>query len=129
MYTTFNIVLFPLFKSLIGMSFFRGGFIILDAETPAQFVRGFQAQAPCTVHRKAYEFTSKMPPVLRANLLPRLLLWADPFQDEPPDLHDVGLYFFPDDNIAGSVLSSNCRVVIYEICRLRTVLYENIFSG
>ncbi|KAK9933123.1 hypothetical protein M0R45_020331 [Rubus argutus] len=80
----------------------KGGFIILDAETPAQFARGFQAQAPCTVHRKAYEFTRKMPPVLRANLLPRLLLWDDPFQDEPPDLHDVGLYFFPDDNIAGS---------------------------
>jgi hypothetical protein len=112
MYTTFNIVLFPLFESLIGVSFFRGGFIIFDAETPAEFVGGFQARPPCTVHCKAYELSHKMPPVLRANLLPRLLLWADPFQDECPDLRDVGLYFFPDDNIAGSVLSSNCVVII-----------------
>ncbi|XP_040373275.1 uncharacterized protein LOC112196411 isoform X3 [Rosa chinensis] len=29
----------------------KGGFIILDSETPAQFIGGFQAQPPCTVHQ------------------------------------------------------------------------------
>ncbi|XP_061989499.1 uncharacterized protein LOC133708064 isoform X2 [Rosa rugosa] len=41
-------------------------------------------------------------PVLLATLLPRLLLWVDPFREECPDLQDVGLYFFLDDNIARS---------------------------
>ena len=121
MYTTFNIVLFPLFKSLIGASFFRGGFIIFDAETPAEFVGGFQARAPCTVHCKAYELSHKMPPVLRANLLPRLLLWTDPFRDERPDLHDVGLYFSLMITLPG-LLSSNCVVIIDEICHLHCLI-------
>lgn len=67
-----------------------------------------------------------MPPVLRANLLPRSHLWADPFQDECPELEDVALYFFPDDNTVRSVLASNCMVFIYRICSIE-LCYLNIF--
>nr|XP_011462806.1 PREDICTED: uncharacterized protein LOC101297829 [Fragaria vesca subsp. vesca] len=104
----------------------KGGFIILDSETPAQFIGGFQAQPPCTVHRKAYEFSRKMPPVLRANLLPRLLLWADPFQEECPDLQDVGLYFFPDDNIAGS---RETYALLFEVMDTQNSVMRIFFDG
>ncbi|KAK9933131.1 hypothetical protein M0R45_020339 [Rubus argutus] len=104
----------------------KGGFIIFDAETPAEFVGGFQARAPCTVHCKAYELSHKMPPVLRANLLPRLLLWADPFQDECPDLRDVGLYFFPDDNIAGS---SETYALLFEVMNTQSSVMRIYFDG
>ncbi|KAM5569579.1 hypothetical protein ABKV19_016869 [Rosa sericea] len=43
----------------------KGGFIILDSETRAQFIGGFQAQPSCIVHHKAYEFSRKMPPSYR----------------------------------------------------------------
>ncbi|KAL6188840.1 hypothetical protein ACLB2K_040231 [Fragaria x ananassa] len=104
----------------------KGGFIILDSETPAQFIGGFQAQPPSTVHRKAYEFSRKMPPVLRANLIPRLLLWADPFQEECPDLQDVGLYFFPDDNIAGS---RETYALLFEVMDTQNSVMRIYFDG
>ncbi|XP_004298200.1 PREDICTED: uncharacterized protein LOC101297829 [Fragaria vesca subsp. vesca] len=85
-----------------------------------------QAQPPCTVHRKAYEFSRKMPPVLRANLLPRLLLWADPFQEECPDLQDVGLYFFPDDNIAGS---RETYALLFEVMDTQNSVMRIFFDG
>ncbi|KAM1627318.1 hypothetical protein ACFX1T_015585 [Malus domestica] len=75
----------------------RGGFIV-DAATTSEFIGGFQGRPPCKIHPKAYRFAQTMPRVLKANFLPRSQLWTDIFQDQPPDLQDVGLYFFPDEN-------------------------------
>ncbi|TQD99990.1 hypothetical protein C1H46_014369 [Malus baccata] len=75
----------------------RGGFIV-DTATTSEFIGGFQGRPPCKIHPKAYRFAQTMPRVLKANFLPRSQLWTDIFQDQPPDLQDVGLYFFPDEN-------------------------------
>nr|XP_004299304.2 PREDICTED: uncharacterized protein LOC101313607 isoform X1 [Fragaria vesca subsp. vesca] len=78
----------------------KGGFTILDAD---QFIDGFQAYPPLRALHRTYQVSRKMPPVLQANLLPRLELWLDLFQDECLcDPKDVALYFFPDDNSARS---------------------------
>ncbi|KAM1026275.1 hypothetical protein ACFX2J_039110 [Malus domestica] len=79
----------------------RGGFIV-DTATANEFIRGFQGRPPCKIHPKAYRFAQTMPPVLKANFIPRSQLWTDIFQDQPPDLQDVGIYFFPDRNIERS---------------------------
>lgn len=102
----YNFQLLSAFKSLTYVSFFRGGFVIYDADKPAQFIGGLQAQLPSKVHRKVFDFSQKMPSVLKATLLPRLHLWDDPFHNECPALEDVALYLFPDDNITRSVLAS-----------------------
>ncbi|KAB2633595.1 hypothetical protein D8674_029842 [Pyrus ussuriensis x Pyrus communis] len=79
----------------------RGGFIV-DTATTNEFIGGFQGRPPCKIHPKAYRFAQTMPPVLEANFIPRSQLWTDIFQDQPPDLQDVGIYFFPDKNIERS---------------------------
>ncbi|XP_068305262.1 ASI1-immunoprecipitated protein 2-like [Pyrus communis] len=79
----------------------RGDFIV-DTATTNEFIGGFQGRPPCKIHPKAYRFAQTMPPVLEANFIPRSQLWTDIFQDQPPDLQDVGIYFFPDKNIERS---------------------------
>ncbi|KAM0979914.1 hypothetical protein ACFX13_015969 [Malus domestica] len=69
-----------------------GGFIV-DAATTSEFIGGFQGRPPCKIHPKAYRFAQTMPRVLKENFLPRSQLWTDIFQDQPPDLQDVGLTF------------------------------------
>ncbi|XP_068307587.1 uncharacterized protein [Pyrus communis] len=93
----------------------RGGFIV-DAATTSEFIGGFQGRPPCKIHPKAYRFAQTMPRVLKANFLPRSQLWTDIFQCQPPDLQDVGLYFFPDENAERFVLASDCMVLISELC-------------
>ncbi|XVE56819.1 hypothetical protein DITRI_Ditri04bG0041400 [Diplodiscus trichospermus] len=79
-----------------------GSFKFLDTATPGEFYGGFQARPPCRVHRKAYEFSLKMPPVLQVNLLPKCHLQADLFQNGCIDLCDMALYFFPVDYLERS---------------------------
>ncbi|XVF49970.1 hypothetical protein PTKIN_Ptkin04bG0058900 [Pterospermum kingtungense] len=74
-----------------------GGFKFLDAAAPGEFYGGFLARPSCRVHRKAYELSQKMPPVLRVNLLQQCHLQADLFQNGCLDLRDIALYFFPVD--------------------------------
>jgi hypothetical protein len=79
------------------LSFFRGGFHFTG--TPVKFYGGFLARPPFTVSRKALEFSKRMPPVLQVQLHPWCQIWTDLFQNDCPDLNDIALYFFPDDNI------------------------------
>ncbi|XP_022738663.1 uncharacterized protein LOC111291283 isoform X2 [Durio zibethinus] len=72
-----------------------GGFKFLDAATRGEFYGGFLARPPCRVHRKAFEFSQKMPPILPVNLLPRCHLQADLFQNGCLHLCDIALYIFP----------------------------------
>ncbi|XP_040366162.1 uncharacterized protein LOC112175774 isoform X2 [Rosa chinensis] len=104
----------------------KGGFFIFDADTPAQFIGGFQAQLPCKVRRRAYDLSQKMPAVLRATLLPRLHLWDDPFQNECPELKDVALYFFPDDNIASS---RETYASLFEVMDTKSSVLRIYFDG
>ncbi|GMN54274.1 hypothetical protein TIFTF001_023401 [Ficus carica] len=77
----------------------KGGFSIIDSAV-SEVLEGFQAQPPCKVHKKAYEISTKMPPILQLKMLPRLHHWADLFEDGGPDLQDIALYFFrADDNM------------------------------
>ncbi|KAM1627316.1 hypothetical protein ACFX1T_015585 [Malus domestica] len=88
----------------------RGGFIV-DAATTSEFIGGFQGRPPCKIHPKAYRFAQTMPRVLKANFLPRSQLWTDIFQDQPPDLQDVGLYFFPDENAESRSREGHARLI------------------
>ncbi|KAM1026273.1 hypothetical protein ACFX2I_039171 [Malus domestica] len=88
----------------------RGGFIV-DTATANEFIRGFQGRPPCKIHPKAYRFAQTMPPVLKANFIPRSQLWTDIFQDQPPDLQDVGIYFFPDRNIESRSRENHARLI------------------
>ncbi|XP_021286689.1 uncharacterized protein LOC110418321 [Herrania umbratica] len=74
-----------------------GGFKFPDTATPGEFYGGFLARPPSRVHRKAYEFTQKMPPVLQVNLLRQCHLQADILQNGCLDLCDIALYFYPVD--------------------------------
>ncbi|KAK6250069.1 hypothetical protein SCA6_004074 [Theobroma cacao] len=84
-----------------------GGFKFLDAATPGEFYGGFLARPPCRVHRKAYEFSQKMPPVLQVNLLHQCHLQADILQNGCLDLCDIALYFYPVDYTERCVPTSN----------------------
>ncbi|XP_038725967.1 uncharacterized protein LOC120017005 [Tripterygium wilfordii] len=77
------------------VSTWRGGFQLHDPVEGYEFHDGFQAQPPCIVHRKASEFSRKMPTVLEVILLPRQHIWVDLFQNDCPNLDDIALYFFP----------------------------------
>jgi hypothetical protein len=98
-------IAFLLYRVFIDFSFFRGGFLFTSK--PGKFYGGFQAQSKCTINRKAYDISQRMPPVLQVMLLPRCRLWEELFQNNGPDLNDVALYFFPDDNIERYVLASS----------------------
>ncbi|KAK8604104.1 hypothetical protein V6N13_096566 [Hibiscus sabdariffa] len=73
----------------------KGGFKFHDTATLGEYFGGFLAHPPCRVHRKAYEFSMKMPPVLQVNLLQQCHLQADILQNGCLDLFDIALYFFP----------------------------------
>ncbi|XP_062116697.1 uncharacterized protein LOC133830682 isoform X1 [Humulus lupulus] len=79
----------------------KGDFSILNWN-PSEIFSGFQARLPCKIHPKVYEISRKMPPVLQVKMLPQSNFLVDLFQDECPDLLDVAMYFFPDDNIERS---------------------------
>lgn len=84
--------------------FFRGGFRFVDALMDSEFYDGFLAKPPCVVHRKAYELSRTIPPILQVKLLSRSDIWDDIFHDECPHLADVSLYFFPSNDIERSIL-------------------------
>ncbi|KAK9021315.1 hypothetical protein V6N11_011310 [Hibiscus sabdariffa] len=73
----------------------KGGFKFHDTATLGEYFGGFLARPPCRVHRKAYKFSMKMPPVLQVNLLQQCHLQADILQNGCLDLFDIALYFFP----------------------------------
>ncbi|KAJ7956462.1 Zinc finger, FYVE/PHD-type [Quillaja saponaria] len=80
----------------------KGGFKIVDTSRPGTFFGGFQALPPCRVHRKAYEFSQKMPPVVQVEPVLQFNLLADIFQKNCPDLQEIALYFFHSDRIERS---------------------------
>lgn len=75
--------------------FERGGFKFFDTTAPGKYYGGFQAQPPCIVNRKAYDFSQTMPIVLQVELLPQHRVWEDLFQNDYPDFRDIALYFLP----------------------------------
>ncbi|XP_050376583.1 uncharacterized protein LOC126793987 [Argentina anserina] len=103
----------------------KGGFVIY-ADTPGEFIGGFQAQLPSKVDHRVYDFSQKMPPVLQATLLPRLHLWDDPFLNECPELEDVALYFFPDDTIASS---RETYASLFEVMDTKDSVMRIYFAG
>ncbi|KAK8323088.1 hypothetical protein V6Z12_A12G210400 [Gossypium hirsutum] len=72
-----------------------GGFKFFN--TTGELYGDFLALPPCRVHRKAYEFSKKMPAVLQVNLLQQWHLHSHILQNGCLDLHDIALYFFPVD--------------------------------
>ncbi|XP_039026256.1 uncharacterized protein LOC120159764 [Hibiscus syriacus] len=79
-----------------------GGFKFPNTTAPGEYFGGFQARPPCRVHRKAYELSKKMPPVLQVDLLQQCHLQADILQNGCLDLFDIALYFFPADYMESS---------------------------
>ncbi|KAE8730886.1 hypothetical protein F3Y22_tig00002847pilonHSYRG00075 [Hibiscus syriacus] len=80
----------------------KGGFKFPNTTAPGEYFGGFQARPPCRVHRKAYELSKKMPPVLQVDLLQQCHLQADILQNGCLDLFDIALYFFPADYMESS---------------------------
>ncbi|MBA0773085.1 hypothetical protein Gotri_008386 [Gossypium trilobum] len=72
-----------------------GGFKVFN--TTGELYGDFLALPPCRVHRKAYEFSKKMPAVLQVNLLQQWHLHSHILQNGCLDLHDIALYFCPVD--------------------------------
>ncbi|KAJ8752753.1 hypothetical protein K2173_007063 [Erythroxylum novogranatense] len=66
-----------------GFKFYRGG----------QFYCGFNAHPSSRVHRKAYNFSLKMPEVLQVQLVPQQPVLTHLFHCDYPELHDIALYF------------------------------------
>ncbi|PNX75144.1 hypothetical protein L195_g031075, partial [Trifolium pratense] len=75
-----------------------GQFQILQGDASGEFYDGFVAQPPCIVSRKAYIFSKKLPSVLQLESLSALNVLKDVYQDYPPTIQDLALYFFPLDN-------------------------------
>ncbi|CAK9147974.1 unnamed protein product [Ilex paraguariensis] len=73
----------------------KGRFKLTDNLKQGELSDGIQAHPPSRVRCKVYEFSKKMPEVLQFELVPRINLWTDLFQDDCPDKEDIGLYFFP----------------------------------
>ncbi|XP_059643491.1 uncharacterized protein LOC132285330 isoform X2 [Cornus florida] len=73
----------------------RGSFEISDSVSSSEFYDGFQSYLPVRVHRKAYEFSKKLPGWLLSTLLPRCNIWESIFKNDHPCENDIGLYFFP----------------------------------
>ncbi|KAB2000076.1 hypothetical protein ES319_D12G206000v1 [Gossypium barbadense] len=72
-----------------------GGFKFFN--TTGDLYGDFLALPPCRVHRKAYEFSKKMPAVLQVNLLQQWHLHSHILQNGCLDLLDIALYFCPVD--------------------------------
>ncbi|MBA0863004.1 hypothetical protein Goshw_015441 [Gossypium schwendimanii] len=72
-----------------------GGFKFFN--TTGELYGDFLALPPCRVHRKAYEFSKKMPAVLQVNLLQQWHLHSHILHNGCLDLHDIALYFCPVD--------------------------------
>lgn len=108
---------------------YRGGFKILDTATPGEFYGGFLAQPPCRVHRKAYELSQKIPPVLQVNLLQQYQLQADLFQNGCLDLCDIALYFFPVDYMERCSPAQNfwMNFIFFLQFQFRLSDYYNVF--
>ncbi|XP_040989864.1 uncharacterized protein LOC121237263 isoform X1 [Juglans microcarpa x Juglans regia] len=90
-----------------------GGFVF--TAVPFKFYGWFQAQPPCTINRKAFEFSKRMPSALQVMFVPRCQVWADLFQNSCPHLSDVALYFFPADNIERSKENMSCLFELMEV--------------
>ncbi|XP_059444820.1 uncharacterized protein LOC132176587 isoform X2 [Corylus avellana] len=102
----------------------KGGFLFTS--TPGKFYGGFLAQPKCTINRKAYEISQRMPLVLQVKLLPRCQLWEELFQNNGPDLNDVALYFFPDDNIERSKETTAC---LFELMEAHNSMMSSFIGG
>ncbi|XVF08934.1 hypothetical protein REPUB_Repub07fG0047500 [Reevesia pubescens] len=103
-----------------------GGFKFLDTATPGEFYGGFLAQPPCKVHRKAYEFSQKMPPVLQVNLLLQCHLQADLFQNGCLDLCDIALYIFPVNYIERSQKNYN---ELFQLMEMKSSVMISYIDG
>ncbi|KAG4390013.1 hypothetical protein AAZX31_06G192800 [Glycine max] len=73
----------------------RGQIQILQTAASGETYDGFEAQPPCVVKRKAYEFSREMPSVLQLESLSASNVLTDIFWDGSPKLQDIALYFFP----------------------------------
>ncbi|GKU99327.1 hypothetical protein SLEP1_g12195 [Rubroshorea leprosula] len=80
----------------------RGSFKFINAAISDDLYGGFLAQPPCRVHCKAYELGQRIPMVIQVELLPCHHFQTDLFHNDFPDIRDIGLYFYPEDNIKRS---------------------------
>lgn len=101
-----------------------GSFNIIDSVSREEFNEGFRAHPPSIVRRKVYEFSKKMPKVLRFKMLPRDKVWTDIFKGDYPNEDDIGLYFFSSDNQR----SAN-YIVVLELIETRDVVMRSYIDG
>ncbi|KAI4343953.1 hypothetical protein L6164_011240 [Bauhinia variegata] len=104
----------------------RGGFKFNCAAASGEFYGAFQAQPPCTIHRKAYKSSLQMPPILEVEPICTSLLLTDLFQNDCPDLQDVALYFFPSDNTERSRQSLNS---VFELLNVNNSTLKCAING
>ncbi|KAK4252512.1 hypothetical protein QN277_014504 [Acacia crassicarpa] len=90
---------FQLYLCCIPSSYatWKGGFKFQSAAL-CDLYDGLEALPSCTVHRKAYYYSCKLPAVLEVEPLPISSVLIDLFQNDCPGLQEVALYFFPSDN-------------------------------
>jgi len=74
----------------------RGDFKILDMiSSIGPEIQGIQAHTPDVVSSNVHEIVKELSGKVEIELRPCLDLWPKLFQLDPPDLSDIGLYFFP----------------------------------
>uniref|UniRef100_A0A251L3V6 AIPP2-like SPOC-like domain-containing protein n=1 Tax=Manihot esculenta TaxID=3983 RepID=A0A251L3V6_MANES len=103
----------------------KGGFKFFDTTAPGKYYGGFQAQPPCIVNRKAYDFSQTMPIVLQVELLPQHRVWEDLFQNDYPDFRDIALYFLPSAIIQRS--KDNCAS-LFKLMEIRNSVMRSCIN-
>ncbi|KAF7838527.1 uncharacterized protein G2W53_007009 [Senna tora] len=119
---------FNLYRNVLPSSHatWRGGFKFLQNAAASDFYDGLEGQPPCNVHRKAYNFSCKMPPVLEVNPLPTSGLLKDLFENDCPDLRDVALYFFPSDK---SERSRQNFIQVFDFLDSKNMMLRSFIDG
>ncbi|XAR63797.1 hypothetical protein NMG60_11023883 [Bertholletia excelsa] len=102
----------------------KGSFEIIDTTIHRQFSSGLEAHTTTKVLRKVYEFSKKLPEVLKFEMLPRLDIWTDIFQDDCPDENDIGLYFFSLNDQRSTYYSS-----LLELIERKDLLMRSLING
>ncbi|XP_054807546.1 uncharacterized protein LOC129309837 isoform X2 [Prosopis cineraria] len=103
----------------------KGGFKFQSAALCTLY-DGLEALPPCTVHRKAFYHSCKMPSVLEVEPLPISNFLIDLFQSDCPGLQDVALYFFPSDNCERSRQHLN---FIFEFLDAKNAMLRSVIDG
>ncbi|KAJ7978728.1 Zinc finger, FYVE/PHD-type [Quillaja saponaria] len=104
----------------------KGGFKLIDTSGSSKFYDGFQAQPPCRVHRKAYELSCGMPPVLQVEPVHQFNIFENIFQKNGPDLQEIALYFFHSD---GNMRSKQNYDKLFEFMSSQNLMLRGYIDG